>query len=223
MPPVTFIESTVADGTLVLPMPRRARAGDLLIGVVLTTDTAELELPDGWSELARVSAPTTAHAAVWLVRHRVVDPEPATHQLGVSAGTAWAAALLYRGLAEGAAVSAVADDQASSTSHKAPDANANTYSDLLLEVWASFSTTAWTAPGNLRERVNAECSDPAVDAHLLIADALREATGNLAGSTATSAAGTVAIACTFVLAAAPPPQAIAIDRPTPGAIGIREV
>lgn len=226
MPPITFIAAEAFTTAMVAPVPRRARSGDLLLAVVMTTHTAVLDLPDGWVELAHLTAPTTAHAAIWLVRHRVDDLEPASHRFGVDAGAVWGCVLLYRGLAESLPVAVAAADQAVSTGHKTPQVSTTTYSDLLLAVWATFATPAWTSPSVLdgvTERFNAESPDGAVSATLVVADILPSTVGPIGGVTATVASGTTAIACTIALAATPPPAAVAITRPTPGAIGIMEV
>lgn len=222
MPPITFI---AAEGftALVAPVPRAARAGDLLLAAVLTTDTATLTEPDGWSVLDRLVAPTNAHAAIWLVRRRIEDPEPATHAFAVDAGDAWGAVLLYRGLTEAGLVASVAADQASSASHKTPSATAATYSDLLLSVWAEYGAVVWTAPGTMTARFNGFDGLGATTRTILVADKLPETTGSIGGSTATVAPAATAIACSIMLAASPPPQAVAITRPTPGAVGIMEV
>ena len=222
MPPITFIDAQAFTAALEAPVPRRARPGDLLLAAVLTTHTADLELPDGWEQLARLAAPTDAAAAVWLVRHRVTDAEPASHAFAVDAGDAWGAVLLYRGLAEVAYVAAQANDQASATGHAAPAVTPTTYSDLLLCVWGTFTARTWTPPGNMTERFDAE-NPGAATATLAIADRLPESTSSTGTETATASSACTAIACAFLLAATPPPHAVSIVRPTPGAIGIQEV
>lgn len=232
MPPITFIEAAAAetDGdSLTLPVPLRARPGDLLLGVLLVPTGVDVELPDGWAQIALGVADAIVNADVWIIRRRVDDPEPASHPftVDVTASDSWGAVLLYRGLAETDVVDAAAEDQASSTSHKVPGVTAATYSDMLLCVWGAYSALAWTSPGTVSERFNAENPEAGSTARLVIADKLREITGPMSGPsrpTATVAGGGCsAIACSFNLAADPPPLAVSIVRPTPGAIGITEV
>lgn len=220
MPPVTFIAAEAFDAALVAPVPRRARPGDLLLAVVLTTHTATLTLPAGWEQLAREAAPANAAAAVWLCRHRIAEDEPADHAFAVSAGNAWGVVALYRGLDEAPAVATASSDLASATTHAAPSVTPTTYSDLRLCVWATFAARTWTPPGGATERIDVEHPSGGVAATIAVADILHESKVATGAATATASSACTSIACSFLLAATPPPRAVAISRSTPGGIGL---
>lgn len=205
--------------TLTFALPALAIKGDALCAFVVHASTSSITVPDGWSDVATLTA---GGLTARMLSRMVDDHEDAAIVVALTAAgdEVQGELVALRGagtmplLLEASAASAFA----ATTTPGSPAVSSLQAVNLAVELWSSSGLPTLTAPAG-DAAIDAYSSSIVAARSLLVASRRVNATGAIALGAATASVNATGASFAFVLRASLPLQPLDLFDPVPGNIG----
>jgi hypothetical protein len=170
------------------PRPSGTSAGDTLLAVVVTADSATSTAPSGWSTVRSDAINGSLRQTVF--RRTATSGEPSSYTFSVGSKTSISVLVLaYRGVSTSAIALSSGAVVSSSRSVTAPSVSTTQPGSLVVGFFGWVTTTTLGAPATYREQVRTTPSG-SPSAAALAADVLQAAVGETGSQTALAASPT---------------------------------